>query len=205
MSLEIMIEGGVLGDVLVENGSHGGTDDFGVVVVGGGNSAGQAAMYLSRAAKCVHVVVRGSSLAASMSDYLSRRLEADSRVQLHYETTVSQLHGEDHLDAITLDTPDGQRRVESRALFIMIGAAPNTDWLAEHIELDERGFVLTGEKVDRDSPYETSKPGIFAVGDVRAGSVKRVASGVGEGSVVVSRIWSHVDQLRRAEAIGAAA
>ncbi|MEL7689254.1 FAD-dependent oxidoreductase [Citromicrobium bathyomarinum] len=176
-----------------------------VVVVGGGNSAGQAAMYLSRAAKCVHVVVRGSSLAASMSDYLSRRLEADSRVQLHYETTVSQLHGEDHLDAITLDTPDGQRRVESRALFIMIGAAPNTDWLAEHIELDERGFVLTGEKVDRDSPYETSKPGIFAVGDVRAGSVKRVASGVGEGSVVVSRIWSHVDQLRRAEAIGAAA
>ena len=176
-----------------------------VVVVGGGNSAGQAAMYLSRTAKCVHVVVRGTSLAASMSDYLSRRLEADPRVQLHYETTVSQLHGDDHLDAITLDTPDGQRRIESRALFIMIGAAPNTDWLAEHIELDERGFVLTGEEVDRDSPYETSKPGIFAVGDVRAGSVKRVASGVGEGSVVVSRIWSHVDQLRRAEAIGAAA
>ena len=176
-----------------------------VVVVGGGNSAGQAAMYLSRAAKCVHVVVRGTSLAASMSDYLSRRLEADPRVQLHYETTVSQLHGDDHLDAITLDTPDGPQRIESRALFIMIGAAPNTDWLAEHIELDERGFVLTGEKVDRDSPYETSKPGIFAVGDVRAGSVKRVASGVGEGSVVVSRIWSHVDQLRRAEAIGAAA
>ena len=163
-----------------------------VVVVGGGNSAGQAAMYLSRAAKCVHVVVRGTSLAASMSDYLSRRLEADPRVQLHYETTVSQLHGDDHLDAITLDTPDGPQRIESRALFIMIGAAPNTDWLAEHIELDERGFVLTGEKVDRDSPYETSKPGIFAVGDVRAGSVKRVASGVGEGS-------------RRAEAIGAAA
>jgi len=176
-----------------------------VVVVGGGNSAGQAAMYLSRTAKCVHVVVRGTSLAASMSDYLSRRLEADPRVQLHYETTVSQLHGDDHLDAITLDTPDGPQRIESRALFIMIGAAPNTDWLAEHIELDERGFVLTGEKVDRDSPYETSKPGIFAVGDVRAGSVKRVASGVGEGSVVVSRIWSHVDQLRRAEAIGAAA
>ena len=176
-----------------------------VVVVGGGNSAGQAAMYLSRTAKCVHVVVRGTSLAASMSDYLSRRLEADPRGQLHYETTVSQLHGDDHLDAITLDTPDGPQRIESRALFIMIGAAPNTDWLAEHIELDERGFVLTGEKVDRDSPYETSKPGIFAVGDVRAGSVKRVASGVGEGSVVVSRIWSHVDQLRRAEAIGAAA
>ena len=87
-------------------------------------------------------------------------------------------------------SPDGERRLDTTALFIMIGAAPNTDWLAEHIELDERGFVLTGEKVDRDSPYETSKPGIFAVGDVRAGSVKRVASGVGEGSVVVSRIWS---------------
>ena len=176
-----------------------------VVVVGGGNSAGQAAMYLSRSAKHVHVVVRGSSLAESMSDYLTRRLEADPQVTLHYGTQVVELHGEDRLDAVTLETPDGPERIETRALFIMIGAAPNTEWLAEHVELDDRGFVLTGDRVDRDSPFETSKPGIFAVGDVRAGSVKRVASAVGEGSVVVSRIWAHVDQLRRAEAIGAAA
>ena len=176
-----------------------------VVVVGGGNSAGQAAMYLSRAARHVHVVVRGNSLADSMSDYLTRRLEADARVTLHYGTQVSELHGEGRLSAVTLDTPDGPLEIQSRALFIMIGAAPNTGWLADHIELDDRGFVLTGDRVDRDSAYETSRQGIFAVGDVRAGSVKRVASAVGEGSVAVSRIWAHVDQMRRAEAIGAAA
>ena len=174
-------------------------------MVGGGNSAGQAAMYLSRTAKHVHVVVRSANLADSMSDYLSRRLEADPRVTVHYGTQVCALHGEKHLEAITLATEDGEERVETRALFIMIGAAPNTGWLAENIELDDKGFVLTGDAVGRDSSYETSKPGIFAVGDVRAGSVKRVASAVGEGSVVVSRIWSHVDQIHRSEAIGAAA
>ncbi|ANU07486.1 FAD-dependent oxidoreductase [Paraurantiacibacter namhicola] len=170
------------------------------VVVGGGNSAGQAAMHISRAAKHVHLVVRGDSLAASMSSYLSRRLEADDRITIHYQTTVTQLHGEGRLEAVTIEGPDGPKRIDSRALFIMIGAAPNTGWLSGMAEVDERGFVKTGAAVGRETPYETSCDGIYAVGDVRAGSVKRVASAVGEGSVVVSRIWEYVDAARGHEA-----
>lgn len=166
------------------------------VVIGGGNSAGQAAMYLSRAAGHVHLVVRSDSLAASMSSYLSRRLEADPRVTIHYNTSVTELHGEDWLEGCTFTTPDGEKRVDSRALFIMIGAAPNTDWLSGLVETDDKGFVLTGAAVGRETPFETGTDGIFAVGDVRSGSVKRVASAVGEGSVVVSRIWSYLDSLR---------
>ncbi len=166
------------------------------VVVGGGNSAGQAAMYLSRSAAHVHLVVRSGSLASSMSSYLSQRLEADPRVTIHYHTEVAALHGDDWLDAVTFTTPDGDRRVDTRAIFIMIGAAPNTDWLSGLAETDDNGFVLTGAAVDRDSPFETACDGIFAVGDVRAGSVKRVASAVGEGSVVVSRVWSYIDSRR---------
>lgn len=165
------------------------------VVIGGGNSAGQAAMYLSRTAKHVHLIVRGNSLAASMSNYLTRRLESDDRVTIHYHTKVTALHGDDHLEAVTLSGPNGEQRQDTQALFIMIGAAPNTDWLTNHVETDEKGFVLTGASVDRETPFETSCDGIFAVGDVRSGSVKRVASAVGEGSVVVSRIWSYVDEV----------
>ncbi len=165
------------------------------VVIGGGNSAGQAAMYLSRSAAHVHLVVRSGSLAASMSSYLSSRLEADPRVTIHYNTSVTELHGEDRLEAVTFKTPDGETRQETRALFIMIGAAPNTAWLSGLVDTDERGFVLTGADVGRPSPFETGTDGVFAVGDVRAGSVKRVASAVGEGSVVVSEIWSYLDDL----------
>lgn len=165
------------------------------VVIGGGNSAGQAAMFLSRAAGHVHLVVRSDSLASSMSNYLSRRLEADPQVTIHYNTSVSELHGEEWLEAVTLSSPDGERRLDTTALFIMIGAAPNTDWLSGLVQTDEKGFVLTGADAGRDSAYETGTDGIFAVGDVRAGSVKRVASAVGEGSVVVSRIWSYLDSL----------
>ena len=165
------------------------------VVIGGGNSAGQAAMYLSRSAAHVHLVVRSGSLAASMSSYLSQRLEADPRITIHYNTSVTQLHGEEWLDAVTFTSPDGDRRVDTRALFIMIGAAPNTDWLSGLVDVDEKGFVLTGASVGRETPFETGTDGIFAVGDVRAGSVKRVASAVGEGSVVVSRIWTYLDEL----------
>ncbi len=166
------------------------------VVIGGGNSAGQAAMYLSRAASHVHVVVRSGSLAASMSSYLSSRLEADPRITIHYNTTVTELHGDDYLDGVTFTTPDGETRQDTRALFIMIGAAPNTNWLSGLVETDEKGFVLTGDAVQRPSPFETGTDGIFAVGDVRAGSVKRVASAVGEGSVVVSQIWNYLDSLK---------
>jgi thioredoxin reductase (NADPH) len=170
------------------------------VVIGGGNSAGQAAMYLSRAAAHVHLVVRGSSLAASMSSYLSQRLEADPRVTIHYHSEVTALHGETWLEGITLktggDTGDSEQRIAARALFIMIGAAPNTGWLSGLAATDDKGFVLTGAQAGRTDPYETSAAGIFAVGDVRAGSVKRVASAVGEGSVVVSRIWQYLEETR---------
>ncbi|WP_224825278.1 cyclic nucleotide-binding domain-containing thioredoxin-disulfide reductase [Cognatishimia sp. MH4019] len=169
--------------------------DTEVVVIGGGNSAGQAAMFLSRTARHVHVLVRGSSLAASMSDYLLSRLEADPNITIHYQTEMKALHGDDHLERVTIrDKASGQDwDINSRAAFIMVGAAPNTDWLSGQVELDEKGFVKTGASVGVSSSYETSHPGIFAVGDVRAGSVKRVASAVGEGSVVISKVWDHVN------------
>ena len=165
------------------------------VVIGGGNSAGQAAMFLSRSAARVHLVVRGDSLAASMSSYLTQRLEADARITIHYETQVTALHGTEHLEAVDFTTPQGTVRIDTRALFIMIGAAPNTGWLEGMAQVDDKGFVLTGAAAGRETPYETSADGIFAVGDVRDGSVKRVASAVGEGSVVISRIWSYLDAL----------
>jgi thioredoxin reductase (NADPH) len=166
------------------------------VVIGGGNSAGQAAMFLSRAAAHVHLVVRSGSLAASMSSYLSQRLEADPRVTIHYHNEVTALHGETWLEAITLKTGESEQRIATRALFIMIGAAPNTDWLSGLAVTDEKGFVLTGTAAGQADDYATTAAGIFAVGDVRAGSVKRVASAVGEGSVVVSRIWQYLEDTR---------
>ncbi len=170
-----------------------------VVVISGGNYAGQAAMFLSRAAAHVHLVVRGSSLAASMSSYLSQRLEADPRVTIHYHSEVTALHGEKWLEALTLKTKDSEQRIATRALFIMIGAAPNTGWLSGLAATDTKGFVLTGAAAGQSDDYATTAPGIFAVGDVRAGSVKRVASAVGEGSVVVSRIWQYLEDTRAAE------
>ena len=169
-----------------------------VVVIGGGNSAGQAAMFLSRAAAHVHLVVRSGSLAASMSSYLMQRLEADPRVTIHYHSEVTALHGEKWLEAITLRTGTDEQRIDTRALFIMIGAAPNTDWLSGLAATDEKGFVLTGAAAGQADDYATAAPGIFAVGDVRSGSVKRVASAVGEGSVVVSRIWQYLEDTRPA-------
>jgi thioredoxin reductase (NADPH) len=169
------------------------------VIIGGGNSAGQAAMFLSRSASCVRVVVRGRSLAASMSSYLSSRLEADPRITIQYGAEVSGLHGADHLESLTIrDVKSGTSSVvDTRALFIMVGAAPNTEWLSGLVELDDKGFVVTGYGTGgAASPFATSLPGIFAVGDVRAGSVKRVASSVGEGSVVISKVWEFVNRSR---------
>jgi thioredoxin reductase (NADPH) len=171
-----------------------GTD---AVIIGGGNSAGQAAMFLSRSARCVRVLVRGSSLAASMSSYLSSRLEADPGITIEYGVEVSALHGADHLEALTIrDIKTGASRVvDTRALFIMVGAAPNTEWLSGLVKLDDKGFVITGAgTASAVSPFATSLPGVFAVGDVRAGSVKRVASSVGEGSVVISKVWEFVNR-----------
>ncbi|HEX9404269.1 MAG TPA: FAD-dependent oxidoreductase [Steroidobacteraceae bacterium] len=165
------------------------------VIIGGGNSAGQAAMFLSRSARSVRVLVRGSSLAASMSSYLSSRLEADPGITIEYGAEVSALQGADHLEALTIrDVKTGASRVlDTRALFIMVGAAPNTEWLSGLVKLDDKGFVITGT-VSAASPFATSLPGVFAVGDVRAGSVKRVASSVGEGSVVISKVWEFVNR-----------
>jgi thioredoxin reductase (NADPH) len=167
------------------------------VVIGGGNSAGQAAMFLSRSAGCVRVLVRGASLAASMSSYLLSRLEADPRIIIEYGVEVAALHGTDHLEALTVRElkTGATRRLDSLALFIMVGAAPNTDWLSGLVELDNNGFVITGvSSASAASPFATSHPGVFAVGDVRAGSVKRVASSVGEGSVVISKVWEFVNR-----------
>ncbi|WP_135507222.1 FAD-dependent oxidoreductase [Roseovarius aestuariivivens] len=165
--------------------------DGDVYVVGGGNSAGQAAMFLSRSSAHVHLLVRGTSLAASMSDYLSSRLEKEPKITIQYRTEVAALHGASTLEKVTLKGPDGTRNVLANGLFLMVGAAPNTEWLSGVCDLDDRGFVNTGTAPE--SPFESSCPGIFAVGDVRAGSVKRVASAVGEGSVVISKVWEHVN------------
>ena len=170
-----------------------------VVVIGGGNSAGQAAMFLSRTAKHVHVLVRGSSLAASMSAYLLDRLQRTPNITIHYRAQVTQLLGERALQSVVIHSAeDGQDwTLNARAVFVMVGAAPNTGWLQGRVAVDANGFVLTGadagEGAAKRGRYATSCPGIYAVGDVRAGSVKRVASGVGEGSVVISDVWTHLN------------
>jgi thioredoxin reductase (NADPH) len=171
-----------------------GTD---AVIIGGGNSAGQAAMFLSRSASCVRVLVRGASLAASMSSYLSSRLQADPKIAIEFGADVTALNGGEHLEGVTIrNAKTGATRVvDTRALFIMVGASPNTEWLSGLVDLDDKGFVLTGSGANGSvSPFGTSRPGIFAVGDVRAGSVKRVASSVGEGSVVISKVWEFVNR-----------
>ncbi|WP_353471698.1 FAD-dependent oxidoreductase [Salipiger sp. H15] len=164
-----------------------------VVVIGGGNSAGQAAMFLSRAASHVHVLVRGPSLAESMSDYLSSRLAADPRITVHLGASLCGIHGEERLEEVEADCRDsGRWRIPVCAVFVMAGAAPNCEWLGEMVTLDPRGFIVTGAAAGRELSFETSQPGVFAVGDIRAGSVKRVASAVGEGSVVVSEVWRYL-------------
>lgn len=175
--------------------------DTHVVVIGGGNSAGQAAMFLSRTAEHVHLIVRGPSLAATMSDYLTTRLNTDPRVTIHTECEVTALHGEASLRAVTLTNRDGdgtQHIVEqaTRAVFVMIGAAPNTSWVGDCVALDDAGYILTGDRAGhQDLPFATTCPGVFAIGDVRAGSVKRVASSVGEGSVVISAVHTFLTGL----------
>jgi thioredoxin reductase (NADPH) len=171
-----------------------------VIVVGGGNSAGQAAVFLAQTARRVHVLVRADGLAATMSRYLIRRIEEHPAIEVHRRTEVVALEGADHLDRVSWR--DGTGRVETHAIrhvFVMMGAVPNTRWLDGCVALDDKGFIKTGSDLSREDlaaarwplarpPYllETSLPGVFAVGDVRAGSIKRVASAVGEGSIAVS-------------------
>ena len=168
-----------------------------VVVVGGGNSAGQAAVFLSRHARHVHVVVRGPGLAASMSHYLVQRIEAAPNITLHALTRVVALEGDTHLGQLHLEQNGAApRALAVRHLFLFLGAEPNTAWLGDCVALDAKQFVLTGPALapgawplPREPHYlETSRPGIFAVGDVRAGSVKRVAAAVGEGASAVQSL-----------------
>ena len=167
--------------------------DTNAVIVGGGNSAGQAAMFMSRYAACTYVVVRGDGLAETMSAYLADRIASDERIELLTHTEVVELRGEGHLEEVVLEGNEtGERQtLGCRAMFSMIGAEPNTRWLEGAVALDDHGFVLTGHEVGAHG-MATSAEGVFAVGDLRAGSVKRVASAVGEGSVVVSAIHGYL-------------
>jgi thioredoxin reductase (NADPH) len=169
-----------------------------VAVVGGGNSAGQAAVFLARGSRHVHIIVRGSGLAATMSDYLVQRIASSSKITAHPYSQITRLEGDRLLREVSW-TDRRTGATETRAisnLFVMIGADPNTEWLGGCLALDARGFIRTGIDAEGralSSPFVTSRPGIFAVGDVRSGSVKRVASGVGEGSVVVQAIHQYLN------------
>ncbi len=172
-----------------------------VYVVGGGNSAGQAAMHLSRHAHHVTLLVRGSSLESSMSSYLIETLVAAPNIDVRVHTDVTGGEGRGRLERIALrDIPSGaESSVPAAALFVLIGAHPHTDWLPTDIECDERGYVLTGSDLAESavSPLETSLPGVFAVGDVRHDSIKRVASAVGEGSVAVQHVHRYLARSER--------
>jgi thioredoxin reductase (NADPH) len=172
-----------------------------VFVVGGGNSAGQAALHLSRYAQQVTILVRSQSLAASMSDYLIRQIEAAPNVDVRYRCEVAGGGGRGHLDQLLLRDRDfgHTELVPAAGLFIVIGAQPFTGWLPEAIKRDQWGFILTGPDTGQDWPLqrapfllETSAPGVFAVGDVRHGSMKRVASAVGDGSTVIRLIHDYL-------------
>jgi thioredoxin reductase (NADPH) len=184
--------------------------DEDVYIVGGANSAGQAAMHFSKHARRVIMLVRGDSLAVSMSQYLIEQIQQTPNISVEPRTQVVEVHGENRLEAISIRCGDSAQvdRVPASALFIFIGAVPRTDWLDGIVERDERGFILSGSdlvrnghrprawNLDRDPGLlETNVPGVFAVGDVRRGSVKRVASGVGEGSIAVQFVHQYLAKL----------
>ena len=184
-----------------------------VGVVGGGNSAGQAALFLADYADEVHIILRGDDLGAKMSDYLVQRINASSKIHVQLNCQVVELKGTHHLEEVTLKYTGGEKsKMNMTNLFTFIGAKPCTEWLEGIVATDERGFICTGPGIDQKDLYmcdiystrkpqslETSIPGFFAVGDVRKGSVKRVASAVGEGSMAVSQVHQFLSELRQRE------
>jgi thioredoxin reductase (NADPH) len=180
-----------------------------VIVVGGGNSAGQAAVYLSQTASKVHMLVRSSQLSDTMSRYLIQRIEENPAIELHYRTEIVGLDGDTQLESVTWqDKNTGQTSTHDiRHVFIMAGGSPRTEWLNGCVAMDSKGFILTGRDLDpvihdykwplprNPQMLETSLPGVFAVGDVRAGNVKRVASAVGEGSIAISLVHRVLAEL----------
>ncbi|GAA4228358.1 thioredoxin reductase (NADPH) [Streptosporangium album] len=162
-----------------------------VVVVGGGNSAGQATIFLSEHAVSVRLLIRADDIAQDMSRYLIDRIESNPKVEVMLHTEVRELVGPHALEAVLAeDTHTGERlRLDTRAMFVFIGADPCTTWLASELALDDKGFILTG--FEGGLPLETNRPGIFAVGDVRSQSIKRVASAVGEGSMAIRLVHEH--------------
>lgn len=176
-----------------------------VCVVGGVNSAGQAALHLAKYARHVHLLVRGPSLAASMSDYLIAQLEATRNVTVRYRTAVRRGREADGcLAAVVVGDPAGgdDEEIEAAGLFVLIGSVPRTAWLPDTVERDIGGFVRTGPDGDGDHdarmrrPLETTLPGVFAIGDVRAESIKRVATAVGDGATVISLIHGYLAEQR---------
>jgi thioredoxin reductase (NADPH) len=182
-----------------------------IAVVGGGNSAGQAAVFLSQNTKKVHMLIRGPELSSTMSRYLIQRLTENPKIDLHYNTEITALDGDAHLERVTW-----QNKVTGEVgtcpiphMFLMTGASPHTNWLRGCLALDSRNFVLTGRDIDNSVDYgcapwplarppqmlETSLPGVFAVGDVRAGNVKRVASAVGEGAIAIHMVHQALAEL----------
>jgi thioredoxin reductase (NADPH) len=174
--------------------------------VGAGNSAGQAAMFLSRGAREVVLVVRGGDLGTDMSSYLTNRIAAAPNVEVRLRTEVTGLHGDRGLEEVTLRGPDGAAsQLACGGLFSFIGADAGTEWVARCASLGDDGFIRTDRALDRRAldanwdvlgreplPFETGHPGLFAAGDVRSGSVKRVAAAVGEGSAVIRSVHQHL-------------
>ena len=186
-------EGIYYGATYIESQLCGGDD---AIVVGGGNSAGQAAVFLSQTARRVHMLVRSSDLSSTMSRYLIQRLTENPKIDLRLNTEIISLEGDGHLERVTWqDKKTGEVSAHPiQHVFIMTGASPGTEWLRGCLALDSKGFILTGRDLDQNASWplarrpqmlETSLPGIFAVGDVRAGNVKRVASAVGEGAISI--------------------
>jgi thioredoxin reductase (NADPH) len=204
--IDSLIGAGVFyGATLSESHALSGSD---VYVLGGGNSAGQAALHLAKGGAQVTVLVRGDSLAKRMSDYLVREIESNGRIRVRLHTHVAGSIGNQQLEGLLLhDSRDGSTdEVPAAALFVFIGAEPRSEWLRSAVACDGRGFVLTGRDLDPQTtpswplerpPYllETTMPGVFAAGDVRHGSAKRVAAAVGEGSTTVLLVRQYLDEL----------